>query len=224
MKQILIATHGKMASGIRYTAELIVGQMAEIETIDAYVTPEDNVEEKFKEYFQKHEQDRVIVFTDLMGGSVNQKLMEYSKKENVTLITGTNLPMLMQVMLADDDVTDEEIQETIDWLQEKHFLREEDGCQRRFEHMYQNTVYSLRQIVVKLRQQGYDKDLVQSFVPDDTTEREYKAAYKVISRKFKPGADKQKIYQHLCMKGFDYDVARNAVEDLLYTWEKEADE
>ena len=114
MKQILIATHGKMASGIRYTAELIVGQMAEIETIDAYVTPDDNVEEKFKEYFQKHEHDRVIVFTDLMGGSVNQKLMEYSKKENVTLITGTNLPVLMQVMLADDDVTDDEIQEYID--------------------------------------------------------------------------------------------------------------
>ena len=38
MKQILIATHGKMASGIRYTAELIVGQLAEITTIDAYVT------------------------------------------------------------------------------------------------------------------------------------------------------------------------------------------
>ena len=114
MKQILIATHGKMASGIRYTVELIVGKMEGIETIDAYVTPEDNVEEKFKEYFRKHEQDRVIVFTDLMGGSVNQKLMEYSKRENVTLITGTNLPVLMQVMLADDDVTDDEIQEYIE--------------------------------------------------------------------------------------------------------------
>ena len=40
MKQILIATHGKMASGIRYTAELIVGKMDEITTIDAYVTPD----------------------------------------------------------------------------------------------------------------------------------------------------------------------------------------
>ena len=49
MKQILIATHGKMASGIRYTAELIVGKMAEITTIDAYVTPEDNVEKKFED-------------------------------------------------------------------------------------------------------------------------------------------------------------------------------
>ena len=40
--------------------------------------------------------------------------MEYSKKENVTLVTGTNLPVLMQVMLADDDVTDDEIQEYIE--------------------------------------------------------------------------------------------------------------
>ena len=119
MKQILIATHGKMASGIRYTAELIVGKMAEITTIDAYVTPEDNVEKKFEEYFAQHENDRIFVFTDLMGGSVNQKLLGYSQKENVTLITGTNLPVLMQVMMADDDVTEEEIQEFIDDTREE---------------------------------------------------------------------------------------------------------
>lgn len=114
MKQILIATHGKMASGIRYTAELIVGQLAEITTIDAYVTPEDNVEEQFKEFFEKHKEDRIIVFTDLMRGSVNQKLMEYAKQDNVTLVTGTNLPVLMQVMLADDDVSEEEIETYIE--------------------------------------------------------------------------------------------------------------
>lgn len=114
MKQILIATHGKMASGIRYTAELIVGQLPEITTIDAYVTPEDNVEEQFKEFFEQHKKDRIIVFTDLMGGSVNQKLMEYAKQENVTLVTGTNLPVLMQVMLADDDVSEEEIEAYIE--------------------------------------------------------------------------------------------------------------
>ena len=119
MKQILIATHGKMASGIRYTAELIVGKMAEITTIDAYVTPEDNVEKKFEEYFAQHENDRIFVFTDLMGGSVNQKLLGYSQKENITLITGTNLPVLMQVMMADDDVTEDEIREFIDDAREE---------------------------------------------------------------------------------------------------------
>ena len=108
MKQILIATHGKMASGIRYTAELIVGKMDEITPIDA-----------FEEYFAQHENDRIFVFTDIMGGSVNQKLLGYSQKENVTLITGTNLPVLMQVMMADDDVTEEEIQEFIDDAREE---------------------------------------------------------------------------------------------------------
>ena len=109
MKQILIATHGKMASGIRYTAELIVGKMPGITTIDAYVEPDDNIVEKFRVFFEAHKEERIIVFTDLMGGSVNQKLMEYARKDNVTLITGTNLPVLMQVMLAEDDVSEEEI-------------------------------------------------------------------------------------------------------------------
>lgn len=120
------------------------------------------------------------------------------------------------------EYSDEEIQTTIDWLKEKHFLQEEAGCQRRLENMYQNTTYSLRQIVAKLRQQGYDSDLIQSFVPADTAEREYQAAYKVISRKYKAGADRQKMYQHLCMKGFGYDTTRNAIEDLIYQWENEA--
>ena len=83
------------------------------------MTPEDNVEKKFEEYFAQHENDRIFVFTDLMGGSVNQKLLGYSQKENVTLITGTNLPVLMQVMMADDDVTEEEIQEFIDDAREE---------------------------------------------------------------------------------------------------------
>lgn len=109
MKQILIATHGKMASGIRYTAELIVGKMPNITTIDAYVNPDDNIVEQFNDFFSRHEGERIIAFTDMMGGSVNQKLMEFAKKDNVTLITGTNLPVLLSVMLAKDDVTDEEI-------------------------------------------------------------------------------------------------------------------
>lgn len=110
MKQILIATHGKMASGIRYTAELIIGKMPGITTIDAYVDPDDNIAERFRAFFDAHKDERIIVFTDLMGGSVNQKLMEYAGRDGVTLITGTNLPVLMQVMMAEDDVSEEEIE------------------------------------------------------------------------------------------------------------------
>lgn len=109
MRQILIATHGKMASGIRYTLELVVGKMDEITTIDAYVNPEDDVEKMLEEYFSVHEEERIIAFTDLRGGSVNQKLMQYAARPGVTLITGMNLPVLLQVALAGEDVTDEDI-------------------------------------------------------------------------------------------------------------------
>ncbi len=109
MRQILIATHGKMASGIRYTLELVVGKMDVITTIDAYVNPEDDVEKMLEEYFSVHEEERIIAFTDLRGGSVNQKLMQYAARPGVTLITGMNLPVLLQVALAGEGVTDEDI-------------------------------------------------------------------------------------------------------------------
>lgn len=114
MKQILIATHGKMASGIRYTAELIIGKSEEITTIDAYVNQEDDIQAQFRKYFEAHRNDKIYVFTDLMGGSVNQKLMEYAKADNITLITGMNLAVLIQVMMADENITENEIQQYIE--------------------------------------------------------------------------------------------------------------
>ncbi|MDO5407084.1 MAG: PTS sugar transporter subunit IIB [Eubacteriales bacterium] len=110
MKQILIATHGKMASGIRYTLELVAGRMDNVTTMDAYVTPDDNVEEQFQQYFESHREDRIYAFTDLQGGSVNQKLIPYTEWPNVTLITGINFPVLLQVALAGEEISEEELQ------------------------------------------------------------------------------------------------------------------
>ena len=51
--------------------------------------------------------------------------------------------------------SEEEIEETVAWLEEKRYLREEDCCERRFQYMYEDSSYSLRQICVKLMQQGF---------------------------------------------------------------------
>lgn len=109
MRKILIATHGKMASGVKYTAELLLGQMADITTIDAYVNPEDNPEAEMEAFFQKAAGEQVVVLTDLQGGSVNQKLLKYSKDPNVILITGFNLAILIQVMMAPEPITAEDV-------------------------------------------------------------------------------------------------------------------
>ncbi len=49
-----------------------------------------------------------------MGGSVNQKLMKYRVPDKITLITGSNLPVLINTMLAPDTVTDQELLEYIE--------------------------------------------------------------------------------------------------------------
>lgn len=115
MKHVLIATHGKMASGIRYTAEMIAGEQTDVTTIDAYVDAETDVEKEFETYFEERKGQRIIVMTDLMGGSVNQKLMQYAAKDDkITLITGINLPLLIQILFADEDVDIEEIKEYVE--------------------------------------------------------------------------------------------------------------
>lgn len=115
MKHVLIATHGKMASGIRYTAEMIAGEQTELTTIDAYVDAEVDVEKAFDTYFEERKGQRIFVMTDLMGGSVNQKLMQYAAKDKkITLITGMNLPLLLQILFAEEDIDEEELKQCVE--------------------------------------------------------------------------------------------------------------
>lgn len=115
MKKILIATHGTFASGARSTIEFLMGSVADITCIDAYVNPEENLVETLEAYFSGTEpDDRVIVMTDIKGGSVNQKIVPYITRENVYLIAGFNLPLLVALAIAPEDMTREDIKKTIE--------------------------------------------------------------------------------------------------------------
>ena len=88
MKKILIATHGNLASGAKSTLEFLVGNIVDITCIDAYVDPDENLIDILENYFSKIDaDDEVIVFTDIKGGSVNQKIIQYIMKPNIFLIT-----------------------------------------------------------------------------------------------------------------------------------------
>ena len=130
MKKVLIATHGKMASGMSRTIQLLVGNMAEITTIDAYVEPDDDIETQMSQFFEQAGEEKIFVFTDIQGGRVNQKLLKYSERKNVVLITGVNIPILIQIMFADDDVTVDELQKMIEEAPSKALtplLRQKNG-------------------------------------------------------------------------------------------------
>lgn len=114
MRKILIATHGYFADGVKSSLNLLVGDRKEITVINAYVD-ESDVTKQYDAFFENvEEEDDIIVFTDLYGGSVNQQLFNYTQQHQAILITGFNLPILLEVLLAPEKLTKEKACELVE--------------------------------------------------------------------------------------------------------------
>lgn len=84
-----MATHGKLADGFQSSLNILADKGKSIEVINAYVTDEDYTP-KITEFVQGIQQDeQAIIFTDLFGGSVNQKVVAEvltQKKKKIFLL------------------------------------------------------------------------------------------------------------------------------------------
>ncbi|MCC2876822.1 PTS fructose transporter subunit IIA [Lachnoclostridium pacaense] len=115
MKKILIATHGTFASGAESTVRFLMGNVGNITCINAYVDQDENLVETLEQYFaQIRPEDQVIVLTDIKGGSVNQKIVPYAVRENVFLVAGFNLPLLVALAIAPEGITKDGIKQYIE--------------------------------------------------------------------------------------------------------------
>ncbi|NLQ99447.1 PTS N-acetylglucosamine transporter subunit IIBC [Streptococcus mutans] len=109
-RRIIIASHNHMASGLKSTIEFLAGIQNNIVTLDAYTDGKpigDKIEKIFNGFPQECE---VVIFTDLLSGSVNQKFFPYRVREHVHLITGMNLPIILAMVLNHQEVYLEEEQ------------------------------------------------------------------------------------------------------------------
>lgn len=71
--------------------------------------------ETLEQYFARVQpEDQVIVLTDIKGGSVNQKIVPYAVRENVFLIAGFNLPLLVALAIAPQGITREDVRQYIE--------------------------------------------------------------------------------------------------------------
>jgi len=102
MRKFLIAAHGTFPSGIQSSLEIIMGSLENVFLIQAYVDKNKSLKEEIDSVLEHiNNEDELIVFTDLMGGSVTNQILQYALKENVYIISGFNLPLLLEVLLAD---------------------------------------------------------------------------------------------------------------------------
>lgn len=113
MRKILLASHGKTASGIKSTIDLFLGNL-EITCIDAYVQgQQDNFMDTIHAFITAmKDDDEAYIFTDIVGGSVHQKVVGEvlkSTKKNIVVITNMNVAIVIELLTSPKMKTVEEI-------------------------------------------------------------------------------------------------------------------
>ena len=101
-RKFLIATHGTFAAGIKSSLDIIIGAMDNVFLIQAYVDENKSIEAEINEIMaQVGDDNELIVFADILGGSVTNMLLQHALRPNVHIVSGFNLPLVIEIMMAD---------------------------------------------------------------------------------------------------------------------------
>lgn len=108
MRHYVIASHGGFSKGIYESIKIIIGEQAGVDIITAFIDGKNDIEALVSGTLGKiPSSDEIIVCTDVFGGSVNTEFMKQLKtRKNLYLITGMNLPLLMQLFLSAEENTE----------------------------------------------------------------------------------------------------------------------
>lgn len=94
----IIVSHGKLAEELLNALTIILGEAVNIEAIS--IGWYDDVEESKKKINQSlnrvNQKNGVVIFTDMFGGTPSNLSFSFLKDNQVEIITGVNLPMLIK--------------------------------------------------------------------------------------------------------------------------------
>ena len=120
MLKIFLSSHGRFASGIRSSCEILLGAQQNLTVFDAYVD-NDTVQEHLDDFYKTvSAEDQVLLCSYLYGGSVNQSLYPNLQKPNTRLVSGVNMTFMMNV-LCEEELSDERLEEILE--ESRSYLR-----------------------------------------------------------------------------------------------------
>lgn len=114
LRKIILASHGHLADGLKSSVELIAGEQKNIYTINAYEDEDFDLKSTIKNLFSNFSSnDEVIVITDVYGGSVNNEFLVCLNEFSFSLVTGMNLPLVLELLGKNNTPTDLAITESL---------------------------------------------------------------------------------------------------------------
>ena len=116
MNQIVLASHGGLADGARDTLDMIVGDVSNVHTISLARDDKDQIEDRALALIDSFDpSDAVYLLTDMLGSSVNNQMVSLqAKRPEVTVISGMNLPLILEISLSEEPLSEAALAEVIE--------------------------------------------------------------------------------------------------------------
>lgn len=114
MLGVILTGHGRFASGLHQAACQIVGEQPQFAAVDfPDGTGNDTLEKELRAAIEACDKGEGVIFlTDILGGSPFRYASLLSmEKENIEIITGTNMQMLVEMLMERDDLSPAELRE-----------------------------------------------------------------------------------------------------------------
>ncbi|EGP4885603.1 PTS transporter subunit IIB [Enterococcus faecium] len=111
MQNIILISHGSMAEGVKASLEMIVGKQDHVHVVA--LTPDGDNRQFEEELFKKMKalNGSSLIIADLLGGTpCNVALSNYLESENVEIIAGMSLPLVIEATLNSTATVKELIQ------------------------------------------------------------------------------------------------------------------
>jgi PTS system mannose-specific IIA component len=101
---VLLVAHGKLAGGLLNSAVMILGPIKAIDIIelDEETTPDMLRNQVIEVVSRLMNEEGVIILTDLRGATPFNVTADLVEKDRISVITGMNLPLLLQVLMDRD--------------------------------------------------------------------------------------------------------------------------
>lgn len=110
MQKIILVSHGLAAEGMKNSVEMISGKH---DNLYAFGLKESNstkdIIKKINNMMEVDVESQYIIISDFPGGSVNTEMISLISKKNVHLVSGMNLMLCLEILLAPKNLQIEKI-------------------------------------------------------------------------------------------------------------------
>ena len=109
-KKVILVSHGKLSEGMFHSLQMILGETPDLSYMG--MNPGEHYQpmvDRMEQELQENPDVQYLVIADLLGGSVCNGMSTLTHYPNMVLISGMNMGLAINLLLAPDVLTKQEI-------------------------------------------------------------------------------------------------------------------